>query len=175
LPPTPRRRAAAEAAAHANREKHKQLRDAAYMEGRRSFDVLAREATFQDFVCMYVGEGYKKSRHQVSLGNSDPAVVKLAYHWIQRFARNKVTFSIAYHADQSLPSLRKFWAKELGIDPADIRLQRKSNSGQLNGRKWRSRYGVMTVGACDTLLRARLQGWIDCVQEQWLHSLRTGA
>jgi hypothetical protein len=54
-------------------------------------------------------------------------------------------------------------------------LQRKSNSGQLGGRHWRSKHGVLTVYAGDTALRARLQGWIDCLQEQWLDSPVTGA
>ena len=83
---------------------------------------------------MYIGEGYKRSRNRVSIGNSDPAVVRLANSWIRRFAR----------------------------------FQRKSNSGQLKGRNWRSRHGVLTVCANDTYLRARLQAWIDCVQAAWL-------
>jgi hypothetical protein len=48
-------------------------------------------------------------------------------------------------------------------------------STQLAHRRWRYRYGVMTVGANDTLLRARLQGWIDCQRDQWLVSAATGA
>ena len=54
--------------------------------------------------------------------------------------------------------------------PGRFRLQRKSNSGKLAGRKWRSRHGVLTVGANDTQLRARLQACIDLVRRSWLHS-----
>ena len=45
----------------------------------------------------------------------------------------------------------------------------------LRKRTWRSRYGVLTVRACDTLFRARLQAWMDCLQETWLHSADNGA
>jgi len=63
----------------------------------------------------------------------------------------------------------------LGIDPASIRLQRKTNSGQLGGRTWRCKYGVITVRTSDTLLRARLQAWMDYVEEQWIDSATDGA
>jgi hypothetical protein len=68
----------------------------------------------------------------------------------------------------------RFWAIYLGVEPALFRLQRKSNSGRLKGRNWRSRRGVLTVNVDDTQLRARLQGWIDRVQEGWLDSLVSG-
>ncbi len=57
--------------------------------------------------------------------------------------------------------------KRYRIDGATIRMQRKSNSGQLKGRSWRSRHGVLSVGVHDTLLRARLQAWIDAVRREW--------
>jgi hypothetical protein len=54
-------------------------------------------------------------------------------------------------------------------------MQRKSNSGQLAGRTWRSKYGVLTVCTSDTLLRAELQAWMDCVRNAWLDSITFGA
>jgi hypothetical protein len=32
---------------------------------------------------------------------------------------------------------------------------------------WRSVHGVLAVAVYDTLLRARLQGWMDCLRETW--------
>jgi hypothetical protein len=126
-------------------------------------------------VCLYIAEGYKRNRNKVAVGNSDPAVIILCTRWIRRFARNQVGFSVQYHADQDLRELTEFWGHLVGVDPNAIRLQRKSNSGQLAGRHWRSRYGVLTIHVGDTALRARLQGWIDCLREQWLDSPGTGA
>ncbi len=143
------------------------IREESYREGRRMFAGLCLEPTFRDFVCMYIGEGYKRKRTQVSLCNSDPAVVKLAQTWISRFSVNPVKYSIQYHADQSLDELRRFWSERLDIDPDEIKFQRKSNSNQLKGRKWRSQYGVLNVHAADTRFRARLQAWIDLVEADW--------
>ena len=164
-----------EFAAHAQKlgspavsRKYRRLREEAYEEGRAAYHALVREETFRDFICLYMAEGFKRSRNVVALCNSDPAIVKLANRWICRFARNPVRYSIQYHADQDLGELVRYWGKELAVDPQAIRLQRKSNSNQLSGRQWRSRYGVLTVTAADTYFRARLQAWIDCVRESWV-------
>jgi transposase-like protein len=157
------------------RRKYRELREAAYAQGKREFEGLARLPTFSDFVCLYIAEGYKRQRNTVSLGNSDPRVVALATHWIRRFSRNPVRFFLQYHADQSVDQLTGFWGGIVGVEPAEIGLQRKSNSNQLRRRTWRSQHGVLTVRACDTLFRARLQAWMDCLQETWIHSPDSGA
>lgn len=159
----------------AMQSKYRALREAAYTDGRAEFADLCRISSFRDFVCMYIGEGYKRNRNVVALCNSDPAVARLANRWITKFSTNPVTYSIQFHADQNLDELRAFWAAELSIAAGEIRMQRKSNSNQLNGRTWRSKFGVITVVANDTMFRARLQGWIDCVTEQWLESNSIGA
>jgi hypothetical protein len=156
-------------------EKFEAMRIAAYAEGAAEFDALCLVPGFRDFVCMYIGEGYKRNRNQVSLANSDPAVVKLADHWLRRFTRRKVTYQVQYHADQDLDELRAFWGRELGVLPDDICVQRKSNSNQLAGRTWRSAHGVLSVRTSDTLLRARVQAWMDQVRASWIDSIAFGA
>ncbi|HZI91837.1 MAG TPA: hypothetical protein VFD31_09485 [Thermoleophilaceae bacterium] len=116
---------------------------------------------------MYIAEGYKRDRNKVALGNSDPAVIKMADRWMRRFALRPVGYSVQYHADQKVGELQAFWGGLLYVDPESIRLQRKSNSSQLAGRTWRSRHGVLTVRTCDTLFRARLQAWMDLLRASW--------
>jgi hypothetical protein len=151
----------------AMQRKYRLLREAAYGDGRREFGELVLEPTFRDFVCMYIGEGYKRNRNCVGLNNSDPGVVRLANHWISRFARNPIRYQLQHHADQDVLALTRFWAAELGIVPEVITVQRKSNSNGLKGRTWRSRYGLLGVSVGDTALRARLQAWMDRVQQDW--------
>jgi AcrR family transcriptional regulator len=153
--------------------KYRLRRMVAYAQGRLDFARFARDPTFRDFICLYMAEGYKRSRNTVAVCNSDPAIVLLCARWVRHFARNPVKYSVQYHADQELDELQRFWADHLAVAPEEIRLQRKSNSGRLSGRTWRSRYGVLNVCANDTIFRARLQAWIDCLQEQWLDSGET--
>lgn len=150
--------------------RYRLLREQAYEEGRASFDVLAVEPTFRDFVCMYIGEGSRRSRNMVAICNSDQCVVQLGAAWIRRLTQNKVGYLLQYHADQQLDDLVAFWAARLDIGVDDVKLLRKSNSNRLNGRSWRSQYGVLTVRVGDTMLRARLQAWMDRVREDWIDS-----
>jgi hypothetical protein len=132
-----------------------------------SFEQMCAEPTFRDFICMYIGEGYKRSRHTVSICNSDPAVVVLSARWLRAASDKGLRGAIQFHADQDLEPLPPFWGEALDVDADMIRLQRKSNSGQIARRQWRSRYGVMTVSVNDTLLRARMQAWMDGVRRSW--------
>jgi hypothetical protein len=160
----------------AMQRKFRLLREEAYEHGRDSFHTLsASDPTFRDFVCMYIGEGYKRSRNSVCISNADPRVVVLATRWLRALSRNKLSFSVQYHADQDPRKLADFWSSTLDIEPTDVRLLPKANSSQLGGRVWRCKHGVLAVTTCDTLLRARLQAWMDCVQEQWIHSPPDGA
>jgi transcriptional regulator with XRE-family HTH domain len=148
--------------------KYRRLREAAYEDGRAQFDELVLDASFRDFLCLYIAEGYKRSRNTVSVCNSDPAVVVLCDRWIRRLSSATAAYRVQYHADQDLDELKRFWGELLHIDPERVAMQRKSNSGQLAGRSWRSVHGVLTVHVGDTLLRARLQAWIDRLRESWL-------
>jgi AcrR family transcriptional regulator len=158
------------------RRKYRELREAAYAEGAESFRTLCTsDPTFRDFICMYIGEGYKRSRNAVSLSNSDPRVAVLATRWLRALSCKTLRFSVQYHLDQDPQKLAAFWGSTLHVDPTEIRMQSKKNSGRLGGRTWRCQHGVVAVAAWDTLLRARLQAWMDCVQSEWLHSPANGA
>jgi hypothetical protein len=151
----------------AMQRKYRLLREAAYAQGMREYEELAVDPTFRDFVCLYIAEGYKRNRNEVSICNSDPAVMRIATLWLSRLTEARLRFLLQYHADQDLDELRKFWGGTLDVEPDTIKLQRKSNSNQLAGRQWRSRHGVIAVRVPDTLLRARLQARMDCLRAEW--------
>ena len=164
---TEARTLAARRAGEVTKEIHRRRRQSAYDLGLREWQLLLAEPTFRDFVCMYVGEGYKRARNVVSICNSDPAVVRLGAIWIRRLAANPVVYSFQHHADQDPQHLREYWAGVVEVDPAAIKFQRKSNSGRLAGRVWRSEYGVLQVRTPDTYLRSRLQAWMDSLRAEW--------
>jgi hypothetical protein len=171
---TPARIAARKRQGRRIKHEYARRRKAAYDQGWQEYPALIQEPTFRDFICIYIGEGYKRSRHTVAVANSDLRVVRLANHWIRRIARNKVTYQFQYHADQDPEYLIEFWSRGLGVDAELFTYQRKSNSGQLAGRTWRSKHGVLTVRAQDTMFRYRLQAWIDRTEDSWLDSLIPG-
>ena len=126
------------------------------------FDSLQADATFRDFVCLYVAEGYKRNRNVVSLCNSDPAVVRLANRWICSFTGNLVDYGIQYHADQARRRAscvlgRRSWPS---IRPAFAFSASRTATGSAGGHGGRdmgcSRSGSATP--CST--RASRPGWI---------------
>ncbi len=135
--------------------------------GARSRPALAARPTFTEFAALYIAEGSKTNRNRAQIANSDPAVMILAARWLSELTDRELTFSIQYHAEQDLSELARFWSDLLGFEPDALRLQRKSNSGMLAGRTWRSLHGVLTITIADTALRARLQAWIDLTKASW--------
>jgi hypothetical protein len=170
LPIKRERRSNPHVGAAAMKRRHQVARDVAYEHGHAEWDVLCARSSFRDFVAMYIGEGSKRSRNTVALSNSDSDVILLAEHWMRQLSRNRLTYEVHHHADQAPDDLRRFWSRLLRISPEEVRLCRKTNSGQLRHRNWRCRHGVMLVKTHDTLLRARLQAWMDCIREEWLNS-----
>ena len=148
--------------------KYRRLREAAYEQGQAEYDELLlacrRSATSW---CFTSRRGTSEIATGSASANSDPRMVEMATGWLRRLSSKPLCYSVQYHADQNLEKLRAFWGSRLEIDGSHIRLQRKSNSGQLQGRTWRSEHGVLTVCVNDTALRARLQAWIDLVRDDW--------
>jgi transcriptional regulator with XRE-family HTH domain len=151
----------------ANSERYRLKREAAYAEGVEQYPALAARPTFTEFVALYIAEGSKRERNQVKICNSDPDVMTLAVRWMRTLTERRLDYTIQYHADQDLDELRRFWGELLNFEPDELRLQRKSNSKQLAGRHWRSLHGVLGVRVSDTMLRARLQAWIDLTKASW--------
>lgn len=97
---TSRQSAAQRVGTLAMKAKYRKRREEAYRWGRQEFAKLAGDPSFRDFVCLYIAEGYKRSRNTVSLCNSDPAVMALATRWMSHFSARPLKASVQYHADQ---------------------------------------------------------------------------
>jgi hypothetical protein len=143
------------------------LREKAYQQGLAEAPELLQNPTFRDFVVLYMAEGYKRSRNEVSFVNSDPHMVKMANDWIVKLSTHKAYYRLQYHADHDIDELKVYWSTLLNITPEIIKPIRKSNSNQLSGRQFRSVYGLLTVAVADTYFRARLEAWMDIIKSQW--------
>ena len=132
-------------------------RAAAYALGRLEFERLSRDPAFRDFVCLYIAEGTSATATRVVGRELGSHRVVLCTRWISRFARNPVRLQRPVSRGPGSRRTHQFWGGQVGVAPR-IRLQRKSNSGQLTGRTWRSRHGVLTVYAGDTLCVRAFKG-----------------
>lgn len=151
----------------AGKEKAARVREAAYQAALLEAPTLLQEPKIRDFAVLYLAEGWRRTRHYVSMCNSNPDIIVVSHEVMARFSSNSLDYGLQYHVDQDVEELRCFWGALLGIDGAKIRLMRKSNSGQLSGRQWRSEHGVLTVRVADTLFRCKVQAWMDFVTQSW--------
>ena len=150
-----------------NKEKAALKREAVYQAALLEAPLLLQEPKMRDFAVLYLAEGYRRSRHNVSICNSNPRIMVLSHQVMQRFASNPLDYALQYHVDHEPDELRQFWGQTLGINGACIRLTRKSNSNELSGRQWRSEHGVVAIRACDTFFRCKVQAWMDFVTQSW--------
>lgn len=67
---------------------------------------------------LYLGEGKKKTTSYLSLGNSDPKIIRLFLSFLRSayaIEENKFRCTVQCRADQDTKSLEKFWAILTGI------------------------------------------------------------
>jgi transposase-like protein len=155
--------------------RYRRIREAAYEQGRNEYASLSRDPTFRDFVTLFIAEGTKRNRNTIAVANSDPAIIVVCVAWLRRLTERQLGYAVQVHEDQDLDAVRSFWSRFTGAAPDEIRLQRKTNSGRMKGRNWRSEHGVLTVRCHDTCLRARMQAWMDALRSEWLTLTGPGA
>ncbi len=75
-------------ASQANRRKHAAVREQWYNEAYQQAGEILQDALIRDFVVLYAAEGYKRNRNQVSICNSNLAIMRMAHEHIQRLSHN---------------------------------------------------------------------------------------
>ena len=167
IPQTGRQTAAQRKGTQAMQARYAAEREKAYAQGLDEAPALLTSQSLRDFVILYMAEGTKTRRNEVEFVNSDVQLVKLAHSWMAHFTPNKLGYRLQCHQDHDELLLKQYWAGQLGILPEEIKTIRKSNSGQLAGRNFRSPHGLLSIRVSDVKLRARLQAWMDFIKSQW--------
>jgi hypothetical protein len=147
--------------------KYKYLRENAYNEFADQAEELLDNTDLRDFILLYMCEGYRKNRNSVSICNSNTNMMRFVNNIIQKYSNNKISYRLQMHIDQDEVTLKNHWAKALDISYNDIIVARKSNSNQLTGRNWASRYGILTIRTSDTYFRSKIQALIDFINNSW--------
>lgn len=170
--PIPRTQAQTEAQqqnAEIIRKKHEKIRHLDYQAGFEEASELLKDSMFRDFVTLYVAEGSKTRRNEVEIGNSDASVMKVSTYFLRKYKNPErgIQYRVQIHEDHDPDEIKAYWAEIVGIQPEDVTVSRKSNSGQMDKRQFRSEYGVLAVRVYDTSFRSRLGGWMDYIKKEW--------
>lgn len=116
---------------------------------------------FKLFLMLYWCEGHKKAKHTLGIANSDSSLIFLGKKWFNKinYHNKKLLYTIQLHIDQDEEEVLNYWKDLLNI--SEIKVTRKSNSGKMSGRRWNSKYGVLTVLIHDAYLKTKLDYWIS--------------
>ena len=108
---------------------------------------------------LYWGEGNKKSKNSVRLGNTDPKLIKNFLEFLMRICgidKKKLRFGLQVFSDMNTDQTLRFWLKELrgyGINRNQFFKVTVTPSRSLGTYKEKSKFGVMTVHFCNTKLK----------------------
>ena len=145
--------------------KYEAMRRDAYTEGETTYRIESKNPNFNDFMVVYICEGYKRNKNMVQVTNSDPAIIQLCHPFVKNKTTNKMSYFVQVHHDDNADEIQKFWADTLNIPRTDIkvhlRAQKKSN------RKGKLPHGIFTFRVGDTHLRMNIEAWIYLTKKGW--------
>ena len=108
---------------------------------------------------LYWGEGNKKSKNSIRLGNTDPRIIKTFLRFLInlfRIKKKKLRFGLQIFDDMNKKEMLKFWTNQL----KEFNMSREqffkviiTPSRSLGTYKEKSKFGVMTVHFCNTKLK----------------------
>ncbi|MBI5913503.1 hypothetical protein HY839_03650 [Candidatus Azambacteria bacterium] len=114
---------------------------------------------------LYWGEGNKKNKVSLRLGNTDPRLIKMFMDFLEEIcgvARNAITFNLLIFNDISVSAAKRFWVAALGIRPEQIRGKViVLKSGRIGTYRQKSKYGVLILQYHNRKLRDILCGMIE--------------
>ena len=97
---------------------------------------------------LYWGEGTKRNKNSVRLGNSDPMLVKRFMDFlsvIYNVKKQKLTFGLQIFGDMNASRTLAFWIKSLGVHRSQFYKPIVTPHRGVGNYRRKTQYGVMTV------------------------------
>ncbi len=143
------------------------LSDAMYLKNNPSGDpfLIKNPKTLEDAILMglglglYWGEGNKKNKNSIRLGNTDPKLISKFIEFLTKIfgiRKTKLRFGLQIFNDMSPTDTLKFWLKELGefdISKEQFFKITVTPARSLGNYREKSKFGVLTVHFANTKLK----------------------
>lgn len=105
---------------------------------------------------LYWGEGTKRNKNQVRLGNTDPQLVAVFIKFLERIcgvSRQRLKFGLQIFSDMDPDEARILWEQKLGISSTQFYKTVITPARSLGTYREKTRHGVLTVHFNNTKLR----------------------
>ena len=115
---------------------------------------------------LYWGEGNKKNKNSIRLGNTDPRLIKKFIEFLVEIfgiKKDKLRFGLQVFTDMSEKSALNFWLKELrefGIIRNQFFKVTVTPARSIGNYREKSKWGVLTVHFSNTKLKKLLDGML---------------
>lgn len=129
-------------------------------EAKRDLARHLSDPLFVSGVSLYWGEGDKRTRHQVRVSNTDPALIRSFLKFLRRFGEvpdERVWVSLIAYPDIPILDCEGYWQRELGLDGSHFQ---KTVVIQGRGKERKSAYGICVLGVSSTVLKVKMLTWI---------------
>lgn len=113
---------------------------------------------------LYWGEGNKRNKHSIRLGNVDPNLVLSFIRFLERIYgvdKARLKFGLQIFSDISPLVAKKFWIKKLNILPSQFQKVIVTPTRGVGTYRYKSEYGVLTVYFNNSKLKKVMDGLIE--------------
>jgi hypothetical protein len=113
---------------------------------------------------LYWGEGNKKSKHAIRLGNTDPKLIKKFIDFLEdmyEIDSQKLKFGLQIFSDMSPIKAQRFWQKELGVSKNKFQKVIVTPARGVGNYRNKTKHGVLTVHFNNKKLRDIICGAIE--------------
>lgn len=146
----------------------KELYLQAEKEAEEEFADLKYHPLFTSVMMLYWGEGDRKTRHAVRIGNTDPRMLRLFVLFLRDICsvpEKKIKAHVLIYKDLDREEMKQFWSKTLRIP-----LERFTKCTILPSRhkKKKSPYGVGVVVCTSTYLKVKIKKWLELMPQALL-------
>lgn len=147
------------------------------------FKIIDKPRTIEEAILyglglgLFWGEGNKKNKNSVRLGNTDPNLIRNFLDFlikIFRIDKDKLKFGLQIFSDIDTKKALKFWIDELkqfGINKNQFFKVTVTKSGSIGNYKEKSKYGVLTVHFGNTKLKKILDNTLASVAQGQSNSM----
>jgi len=122
-----------------------------YKEERRRINPMSSRDIFVSGLFLYWGEGGKTKIFELSMSNTNPAIIKAFIFWLRRsfgVEKNKIKIKLHLYKDMDINKETTFWAKTLKISKRQLKKPYIKES-RFSGLSYKKGFGH---GTCNALL-----------------------
>ena|SRR3989338_1746387 len=112
---------------------------------------------------LYWGEGTKRNKHTIRLGNTDPELIKKFIEFLITFfniEQKKLRFGLQIFSDMDSQEALQFWRKKLGVSILQFQKVIVTETRGVGTYRHKTKHGVLTVYFNNKKLRDILCGML---------------